>query len=151
MAHSDADLVTRSFEIAAERTDDLTPLVYGLLFADHPEMERLFFRDASGAIKGEMLTRVIEAILDFIGERHYSRALIQCEVITHAGYDVPPDVFITFFDYVAAALRQLCADDWTPQTDDAWRRTLKALQFYVENPDQYIAPENVGATLSQAV
>lgn len=151
MTHSDADLVTQSFEIAAERCEDLTPLVYRLLFADHPDMERLFFSDRSGAVKGEMLARVVEAILDFIGERHYSRALIQCEVITHEGYDVPPRVFITFFDYVAAALRQICADDWTPDIEAAWQRTLKALQFYVENPDQYIAPENVGTALSHAL
>lgn len=145
MATSDAALVTRSFEIAAERCADLTPLVYARLFADHPDMERLFWRDReSHAVRGEMLARVIEAVLDFVGERAYSRALIQCEVITHEGYDVPRDVFVTFFATLAATLRGLLGDAWSGEIDDAWQRTLKALAFYVENPDQLTAPEHVG-------
>lgn len=142
---TDADLVTLSFEIAAERCPDLTPLVYRLLFTDHPEMERLFFRDAeTHAVRGEMLARVIEAILDFLGPRHYSRALIQCEVVTHAGYDVPPEVFSTFFAYVARGVRETIGDDWTAEIDAAWRRTLTALVYYAEHDDQLTTPEDVG-------
>lgn len=145
MAHSDADLVTRSFEIAATRCEDLTPLVYGRLFADHPEMERLFWRDAkSHAVRGEMLTRVIEAILDFVGERTYARALIQCEVVNHAELNVPPEVFSTFFAYVRHAVADVVAADWSPGIDAAWERTLKALVFYAEHNDQFTTPENVG-------
>jgi len=144
---SDANLITRSFEIAAERCEDLTPLVYNRLFADHPEMERLFWRDAkSQAVRGEMLTRVIEAILDFVGERHYSRTLIQCEVVTHAGYDVPPEVFSTFFSYVRQAVRDVVASDWTPAMNAAWERTLKALVYYAEHDDQFTTPDDVGRT-----
>lgn len=142
---SDADLITRSFELAAERCDDLTPLVYDRLFAAQPEMERLFWRDReTHSVRGEMLAKVIEAILDFVGPRAYARALIQCEVITHEGYDVPRDVFVTFFGTVAESLRELLGADWTAETDTAWARTLKALSFYVENPDQFTAPENIG-------
>ena len=46
---------------------------------------------------GEMLAKVFEAILDFIGERRYAARLIQCEVVTHEGYDVPREIFGTFF------------------------------------------------------
>jgi hemoglobin-like flavoprotein len=141
---TDAELVTQSFEIAAERCDDLTPIVYARFFADHPEMERLFFRDRSGAIKGEMLARVIEAILDFVGPRHYARTLIQCEVVTHAGYDVPPAVFSTFFAYVRHGVREVLGDAWTPQMNFAWERTLVALVYYAEHDDQYVTPENIG-------
>ena len=131
-----AELIEQSLELAAERCEDLTPLVYARLFAEHPQMEALFWRDANGAIKGEMLSRVIEAILDFIGERHYAHHLIQCEVVTHEGYDVPPDVFAVFFGVVAATLREVVGADWTPQIEAAWRRLLADLDFYVEHPDQ---------------
>lgn len=141
---TDADLVTLSFELAAERCEDMTPIVYRLLFADHPEMERLFFRDAeTHAVRGEMLARVIEAILDFVGPRHYSRTLIQCEVVTHAGYDVPRDVFSTFFAYVRDGVREVLGDAWTPQMDLAWERTLVALVYYAEHDDQYETPNSV--------
>jgi hemoglobin-like flavoprotein len=131
-----ADLIERSLELAAERTGDLTPLVYERLFCEQPEMQALFWRDTNGAIKGEMLTRVFEAILDFIGERLYAHHLIQCEVVTHAGYDVPPNVFCTFFPVVAASLRQVLGDDWSPDIDAAWTQLLAELDFYVKHPDQ---------------
>jgi hemoglobin-like flavoprotein len=133
-----AALIEQSLELAAERCADLTPLVYARLFCEQPQMEALFWRDKNGAIRGEMLARVFEAILDFIGERLYAHHLIQCEVVTHAGYDVPPDVFQTFFPVVAATLREVLADDWTPQIDEAWRGLLGDLDFYVQHPDQSV-------------
>jgi len=131
-----ADRITESFELAAERCEDLTPLVYERLFADHPEMQPNFWRDTSGLIKGEMLARVIEAIFDFIDARRYAHHLIQCEVVTHAGYDVPPEVFATFFGTVAATMRDVLGEAWSPAIDGAWTRLLTDLDYYVQHPDQ---------------
>jgi hemoglobin-like flavoprotein len=133
---ADAAAVERSLEIAAERAGDLTPCVYEVLFERQPEMQLLFWRDTGGAIKGEMLMRVFEAIFDFIGERQYADRLIQCEVVTHAGYDVPPNVFATFFGIVGEVVREACAEAWTGELDAAWRRLLADLDFYVTHPDQ---------------
>ena len=130
------ELVTESFELAAERCDDLTPLVYAKLFALQPEMQPQFWRDTSGAIKGEMLARVIEAVLDFVDERQYAHRLIQCEVMTHAGYDVPPDVFATFFGTVCETLKEVVGEGWRPDIDVAWRELLVDLDWYVQHPDQ---------------
>jgi hemoglobin-like flavoprotein len=134
---ANVNLIEATFELAAERCEDLTPLVYRRLFAQQPQMEALFQRDRNDAVKGEMLARVIEAILDFAGERRYAAHLIQCEVITHAGYEVPPEVFGLFFGTVAAELRELLGDDWTPAIDAAWTRLLGELDFYVTHPDQH--------------
>jgi hemoglobin-like flavoprotein len=133
---ANTDLIEAAFEIAAERCEDLTPLVYRRLFAEQPQMRPLFDRDRNDAVKGEMLARVIEAILDFAGERRYAAHLIQCEVITHAGYEVPPEVFGLFFGTVAAELREILGSDWTPPMDAAWKRLLSDLDFYVTHPDQ---------------
>jgi len=135
-----ADLIEQSFEIAAERCADLTPLVYARLFAAHPEMEALFWRDTNHAVKGEMLARVITAILDFIGPRQYARTMIQCEVVTHDGYGVPPETFGVFFGTVRDTLRDVCAQEWTNEIDAAWRELLDALDFYVTHPDQHAHP-----------
>ena len=132
----DAGLIVESFEMAAERCSDLTPLVYQRLFHDHPGMEALFTRDRDHAVKGEMLARVIEAILDFVGERRYAARLVQCEVVTHAGYDVPPEVFGVFFDIVADTIRDLLGADWSAEMADSWSRTLASLHYYVSHPDQ---------------
>ncbi|HEY4942068.1 MAG TPA: globin [Rhizomicrobium sp.] len=128
--------IEASLELAAARCADLTPLVYARLFAQHPQMEALFWRDTSGAIKGEMLAKVFEAILDFIAERRYAAHLIQCEVVTHEGYDVPRETFRTFFATVAATIRDLLGPDWTTEIDGAWRKLLADLDFYVTHPDQ---------------
>jgi len=136
---ADARAIEASLELAGERAGDLTPRVYELLFERQPEMKPHFWRDQNGAIKGEMLMRVFEAILDFIGERQYAHRLIQCEVVTHAGYDVPPDVFATFFGLVGEVVREACGDAWTREMDAAWKRVLADLDFFVTHPDQAVA------------
>jgi hemoglobin-like flavoprotein len=133
-AHAAA--IEESLEIAAERVGDLTLPVHEKLFAQQPEMRALFWRDTNHAIKGEMLARVMMAILDFVGERAYAHRLIQCEVITHEGYDVPRDVFATFFGVVAETVQEACGARWTEAMAIAWRKTLRDLDFYVTHPDQ---------------
>jgi hemoglobin-like flavoprotein len=130
-AFTHAAEIERSLELFAERGDP-TPLVYSRLFTQHPEMEALFWRDADGAIKGEMLSRVFQAILDFIGERRYADHMIGCEIITHEGYDVPREVFATFFGVVAETLREALGPDWTAQTEVAWTALLAELDAYVQ-------------------
>ncbi|MBU4433049.1 MAG: globin [Alphaproteobacteria bacterium] len=130
------DLIERSFEIAAERCEDLTPLVYSRLFALQPAMEPLFCMDANHQVRGEMLSQVIRSMLDFVGPRQYAVTLIQSEVMNHAGYDVPPAVFGTFFGVVAETVKHLLAEDWTAEIDVAWRELLAALDYYVSHPNQ---------------
>ena len=131
-----ANLIEQSLELAAERCEDLTPLVYARLFADHPEMEALFWSDKNWAVRGEMLAQVFSAILDFVGDRLYASTLIQTEVVNHAGYDVPPSIFAIFFSTVAATLKAVIGADWTPQMDQAWTRLLADLDYYVTHPNQ---------------
>lgn len=131
-----AALIERTFEIAAGRIGDLTPRVYARLFAEQPQMEALFCLDTNHQVRGEMLSQVIRSILDFVGERRYAATLIQTEVMTHAGYDVPPAVFGTFFGVVAETLRDVLGQDWSPEMDVAWRELLVELDYFVTHPDQ---------------
>jgi hemoglobin-like flavoprotein len=135
----DASQITLSLDLVAERCLDPTLLVYARLFAEHPQMEALFVRDTDGSVKGEMLARVFEAILDFTGRRHFAATLIQCEVVTHEGYGVPPDVFGVFFATLAAVVRDVLGDDFTPAMQAAWTTLLTELDFYVTHPDQAAA------------
>lgn len=131
-AHARA--IERSLEIAAERQGDLTPRVYALLFVRQPHMEALFSRDRNDAIKGEMLMRVFETILDFVGERRYAHHLVHSEAVTHEGYEVPRDVFATFFGIVEEVVREACGSDWTEEMSAAWRQLLDDLAQFVEQP-----------------
>ena len=99
--------IEASLEQLAELCEDPTPVVYKRLFELQPQMEPYFWRDTNNAIKGEMLSRTFAAILDFIGERRYADHMIETEIITHEGYDVPREVFATFFAVVRDAVRQV--------------------------------------------
>ena len=131
----DADLIERSLEIAAGH-GDMTARVYARLFAAYPDMEDLFVRDTNGAVRGEMLARVFEMILDFIDRGAYAAQMIQCEVVTHEGYGVPPEVFSLFFSTLAETLRDLLGADWDDPTDAAWSGMIKQMHWYATHPDQ---------------
>jgi hemoglobin-like flavoprotein len=125
------NLIRQSFELAAERCEDLTPFVYRRLFRDHPEAEALFRRDANDFIKGSMLALTIAAILDFAGERTGSFRLIECEVTSHDAYGTPRDLFARFFSIIFESLREITGSDWPPEFDTAWRELLLELDDVV--------------------
>lgn len=123
--------VEASLEKVAELGVDPTPLVYDRLFATYPDMKPLFWRDSDGAVKGEMLSRVFAAILDFVGERNYADHMIGTELITHEGYDVPREIFATFFGMVGETLKDVLGTDWTAGMDAGWRGMLADIDAYV--------------------
>ncbi|HVK81393.1 MAG TPA: globin [Verrucomicrobiae bacterium] len=127
----DSARITQSLEIAAERGGDLTAAVYARLFRDGPDLEPLFVMDTDGAVRGEMLSRVFDAILDFIGDRAYAHNLIHAEATTHDGYNVPRETFALFFTTVADTVREACGEDWNADTETAWRRMLEELGGYI--------------------
>jgi hemoglobin-like flavoprotein len=123
--------IERSFELAAERCEDLTPLVYRRLFEKHPEAQAMFRSEGSEPVKGSMLALTIEAILDFVGQRSGHFRLIECEVSSHDAYGTPRELFVAFFAVIADALRELLGADWSPGIDAAWRKLLDEIERVV--------------------
>jgi hemoglobin-like flavoprotein len=122
--NTSANMIQHSFELAAERCEDLTPLVYRRLFREHPEAEAMFRSEGSDPVKGSMLALTIDAILDFAGERTGHFRLIACEVSSHDAYGTPRELFIAFFGVIAQTLREIIGTDWPPEIEDAWRKLL---------------------------
>jgi hemoglobin-like flavoprotein len=129
-AFAKAAAIEASLEAVAELGIDPTAEVYARLFERHPQMKPQFWRDTNDAIKGEMLSRTFAAILDFVGARHYADHMIGTEMVTHEGYDVPREVFATFFEVVRDALRALLADGWTPEFETAWTEMLAEIDSF---------------------
>src|ERR1700712_3061717 len=119
--------IQHSFELAAERCEDLTPLVYARLFREHPEAQSMFRSQGSDLVKGSMLALTIDAILDFAGQRSGHFRLIDCEVESHDAYGTPRELFGAFFGVIAATLREILGVDWSPEIDQAWQRLLVEL------------------------
>jgi hemoglobin-like flavoprotein len=111
--------IQRSFELAAERCDDLTPLVYRRLFHEHPEAETMFRSEGSDLVKGSMLALTIDAILDFAGDRTGRFRMIECEVSSHDAYGTPRELFVAFFGVIAGTLHDMLDTDWSPEIDVA--------------------------------
>ncbi|WP_426168829.1 hypothetical protein [Sandarakinorhabdus sp. DWP1-3-1] len=132
--------IEASLMLAAARAGDITPLVYQRLFERQPAMQAEFWRDGSGAIRGEMLSRVIETILDLAGPRAYADQMIDCEIITHDAYGIPRSVFITFFATVAETVAAIAGPDWTPEMAAGWAGLLSDVDAIVA-----AAPNHAGS------
>ena len=133
-----ANLIQHSFEIAAERCEDLTPLVYRRLFREHPETQTMFRTEGADLVKGSMLALTIDAMLDFAGERSGRFRLIECEVQSHEAYGTPRELFGKFFGVIADTMREILETDWSPEIEQAWRTLLGEI-------DQFIAQSEVSA------
>src|ERR1700748_2126347 len=127
--------IERSFELAAERTEDLTPLVYARLHREHPETVAMFRTQGSDLVKGSMLALTMEAILDFAGDRSGKFRMIACEVSSHDAYGTPRELFFAFFGVIAATLRELLGEDWTAEMDAAWADMLAEIKSIVAAHD----------------
>ena len=125
------NLIQHSFELAAERCEDLTPLVYGRLHREYPETRAMFRTDGADLVKGSMLALTIAAILDFAGERTGHFRLIECEVSSHDAYGTPRALFGTFFQVIAGTLREILGNAWSPEIDEAWRKMLDEIDDVV--------------------
>ena len=130
-----SNLIERSFELAAERCEDLTPLVYRRLFREHPETEPMFRREAGDLVKGSMLALTIDAMMDFAGERTGHFRMIACEAQSHDAYGTPRELFGKFFGVIADTLRELLGTDWTPEIDRAWQNLLVELDRVVSQTE----------------
>src|ERR1700675_443239 len=128
---SESNPIERSFEIAAERCEDITPLVYRCLHSEHPETLTMFRTEGSEPVKGSMLALTIEAMLDFAGPRTGHFRMIECEISSHDAYGTPRDLFIAFFGVIAATLREVLAADWSPEINAAWRNLLEEIEDIV--------------------
>jgi hemoglobin-like flavoprotein len=125
------NLIQHSFELAAERCEDLTPLVYRRLFREHPEAEPMFRREANDLVKGSMLALTIDAMMDFACDRTGSFRMISCEVQSHDAYGTPRELFGKFFGVIADTMREVLGHDWTPEIDAAWRKLLDEIDSLV--------------------
>jgi hemoglobin-like flavoprotein len=135
--------IQRSFELAAERCEDLTPLVYRRLFRDHPEAEVMFRSEGSDLVKGSMLALAIDAIMDFAGERTGHFRMIECEVQSHDAYGTPRKLFGEFFGVIKDTMRELLEPDWSPEIEGAWQSLLTEL-------DQVVAQSEAASVGSSA-
>jgi hypothetical protein len=137
-----------SLERAVSRVGDPQPAIYARLFALHPAMEAEFWRDSSGRIRGEMLNRSLEMVLDLAAphtpDGGWGGAFLGTEAITHDSYGIPRAVFADFLPIVAAVIREGCGDGFTPAMAAAWDVVLaRAAQTLAALPESSMAAREI--------
>ncbi|WGD56320.1 globin [Bradyrhizobium sp. CB1650] len=126
--------IEQSFDLAAMRCADLTPLVYQRLFREHPEAQAMFRSQGSEPVKGSMLALTIDAIVDFAGTRSGHFRLIACEAASHDAYGTSRELFIAFFAVIRDTLRDLLGGEWSPDIAQAWDNLLVEIDAFVGGP-----------------
>ncbi len=128
IAPASAEAVLASLELLAARGEDPTALVYDRLFALYPDYRRRFAGDMDDAVKGAMLSQTISAMLDFLADPRAGGYGLATEMVTHEGYDVPREAFVSFFEVVREVARDSLADEWTPAFEAGWADLVAAIE-----------------------
>lgn len=117
-----------SLELAVAKGGDPQAAIYARLFALHPAMEAEFWRDKTGRIRGEMLARCFEMVLDLAAPHApaggWGAAFLGTEAVTHDSYGIARSVFADFLPIVAAAIAEAGGEDFTPAMAAAWDLVL---------------------------
>lgn len=120
--------IAKSLELAGDCCGDPTRAVYKRLTAVQPDFEALFILDSDFSVRGEMLSRVFEMVLDVANDGELVEPLLQAEFYNHCGYGVPPEQFLLMFDVVRDEVEQALGSLWTSEMDHAWEQVLARLR-----------------------
>jgi len=120
-----SDPISTSFELAAEKSEDITDIIYEKYFTACPGSEALMSHIDQG-VKGKMLQEVIRLIMveDYTQEEQY----LNFEVKFHQGsYSVERHMYGNLLHSVHAAIKELIDGDWTEAFEDAWKDKIALL------------------------
>ena len=124
-------LILDSLERASVNGDPAAA-VYARVFRDYPEMEKLFWRDKDGAVRGHMFQEMVMAIIDWLGDNTYGGNLFRIEHVNHEQLGVPRDVYPVVFDALRDEIRDRLKTGWTPETDQAWTQLLGSIRAHLD-------------------
>lgn len=128
-----AESILGTLERASEIADP-GPLMYELLFNSHPDMEKLFWRDKDGSIRGHMFQELVAALMDLLGPNNYGENLLRIECTNHEQLGVPPDIYPCAFSSLRDALKQILREGWTETDEGAWQDLLATINEKLHSP-----------------
>ncbi|CAH0495427.1 globin [Novosphingobium sp. CECT 9465] len=119
-----AALLERSFEVAAERGGDITPLVFARFFEIAPKAEALFQLDTlDPQARGRMLAEMLTMLVDQARGEGYVGPTLATIAADHVAYGVEDfSLYEAWLDALTDVVRDLNAAGWTPEIAAAWQR-----------------------------
>jgi hemoglobin-like flavoprotein len=125
----DARPLAWSLERVSETHGDPAAAIYARFFEQNPSLGPLFVLDHTGAIRGNMLAHVFNALMDMEGPREYGLQFFRAERVTHdGGLGVTPADYQSFLVVVRDTVRDMLGPEWTPAVEAAWREALAEIE-----------------------
>lgn len=121
---TDRELIWASLEVAAERCDDLVPLVYARLFVACPRVAAIFAVDAGekpNPAMGSMVNELIALITDGI-DTGLLDSIIMSTLINHVGWEIDFSLYRALLDALIDSVRASCGEQWSESAAAAWQR-----------------------------
>ena len=124
-----AGLLERSFEVAAERGGDITPLVFARFFEIAPKAEAFFELDTlDPQARGRMLAEMLTMLVDQARGEGYVEPTLATIAADHVAYGVEDfSLYEAWLEALTDVVRVLNAAQWSPQIALAWQ--LQSSQF----------------------
>lgn len=119
-----ATLLEHSFEVAAERGGDITPLVFARFFEIAPKAEALFQLDTiDPQARGRMLAEMLTMLVDQARGEGYVGPTLATIAADHVAYGVEDfRLYEAWLQALTDVVRDLNAAAWTPEIAAAWQR-----------------------------
>ncbi len=120
--------IEASLEAVADVLGDPTERVYERLFERSPELREMFVLDTDGSVRGEMLHRVFETVLDLVGEDRFASGQIAAEWVNHRNIGVAPDRFALLFTAMVDVFRDALGPGWSEEYERAWQDVVARVE-----------------------
>lgn len=125
------DLILLSLETAAEKADDLTPLVYPRFFKQYPEAKIEFGNDPDDYSKGRMLVNLLMEVMGQAENKIYP-GNIRRWIIDHLEYGVKPEMYTVMLSCLRDVVKELNGNVWNNDIEAAWQAQFDKLMVYVD-------------------
>lgn len=114
----DVALLRASFETILERERGLVAKFYGHLFAEHPELRRLFVGER--VHQEQMFARALVALVDRFDDAPWVDQQLSALGRRHARYGITGEMYAWFCKALVRTLAEVSGADWTPKHESAW-------------------------------
>lgn len=96
------------------------------LFAAHPDLRARFVHNSAGA-QEKMFAQKLCAIIDGADDPRALAREASAIARTHGGYGATREMYDWVGEALVETLRDLAADEWSDEAEEAWRDTYGAL------------------------
>jgi len=120
------ELLLASLEILSGREPRIVERFYGLFFARHPEVRKLFGEHGISE-REEMIRETFTCVLAHLDDEAWLGDNLEAMGRSHEEYGVEGPMYDWFADSMLDTLEEVSGPDWQPGCREAWRTALERL------------------------